>query len=159
MSVPRGPSFQPFARVGAPPRPKDAQILAVGRRALVTRAGSRSARVTLTDEGGTNALGTIADGTEVEILAWRPRRGDTRYRVASRDGGLEGWVDAGNLTPVQPPPPPTMAAPAAPSGRTALPIPPARGTPPPPRRSPPPVAGASAKAAARAARTTRVGTR
>jgi hypothetical protein len=59
--------------------------------------------VTLTDDSGTNVLATVADGVEVEILAWLPRRGgDTRYRVTPTGGGVEGWLGAASLQPRPP---------------------------------------------------------
>jgi hypothetical protein len=64
-----------------------------------------------------SALGTVSCGIEVEIVAWRPRRGgDTRYRVVPTTGGIEGWLGAANLQPrpfVPPPRPVHAAAPAA----------------------------------------------
>jgi hypothetical protein len=82
--------------------------------------------VRLMDAAGTNAIATVADGAEVEILAWHPRRGgETRYRVVQTTGGVEGWIGATSLKPrpapvaptpirrVAPTPPPRAAAPAA----------------------------------------------
>jgi hypothetical protein len=92
-------SFQPPRfRTAAGPR-STGPVLSVGRRVFVN-SNSRSAgddRVALTDEAGTTVRGTLADGAEVEILAWRPR-GATgpRYRVHSEDG-REGWLPADNL--------------------------------------------------------------
>jgi hypothetical protein len=71
------------------------------------------------DDAGTSALTSLADGTEVEILAWRPRGAvGTRYRVRLTRGGLEGWLESVNLRPalsalvaVRPEPaPPTVTA-------------------------------------------------
>jgi hypothetical protein len=56
----------------------------------------------LTDDTGADAQTRLADGTEVEILAWRPRGfGDTRYRVRSTRNGLEGWLAVDNLRSTQ----------------------------------------------------------
>jgi hypothetical protein len=72
--------------------------LAVGRRVYVTSSGGGRARVALTDDGSTIAVATLADGTEVEILAWRPLGSvGTRYRVRSTGDGCEGWLAAVNL--------------------------------------------------------------
>ena len=61
-------------------------IFAVGRRVYVAGSGALDGRVALTDDAGENAVATVADGTEVEILAWRPRgSAGTRYRVRSHD--------------------------------------------------------------------------
>jgi hypothetical protein len=81
----------------------------------------------LTDDAGADARTRLADGTEVEILAWRPRgAGDTRYCVRSTRDGLEGWLAVDNLrstqsavsAPTEPPPSATGSAPlrAAASG-------------------------------------------
>jgi hypothetical protein len=121
MPLPRGPRFPMFAGVRPPSTPKDPPVLGVGRRVVVTCRKNGSDRVTLTDENGTSALATVADGVEVEILAWRPRRGgDTRYRVVSTTGGVEGWLGAASLKPREPALAPKMAT-AAPSARLALP--------------------------------------
>src|SRR5207249_1525252 len=121
MPLPRGPRFPMFAGVRLPSSPKDPPVLGVGRRVVVTCRKNGSDRVTLTDENGTSALATVADGVEVEILAWRPRRGgDTRYRVVSTSGGIEGWLGAASLKPREPSLAPKIAT-AAPAGRLALP--------------------------------------
>jgi hypothetical protein len=125
----------------------------------VTAQGGGSDRVTLTDDGGTSALATISDGVEVEIVAWRPRRGATRYRVVSKDGRFDGWVGAANLKPCPlPPPPKPVALPETPS-RPALPIRAARATSPRPRSAPPIAEGAAIKSASRAVKSRRIGTR
>jgi hypothetical protein len=90
-------------------------VLGVGSRAVVTSPGAGSGRVTLTDDSGANALAAVADGVEVEITAWRPRRGGkTLYRVVSTTGGVEGWLGAESLQPRTVPRPakPAAGAPA-----------------------------------------------
>ena len=80
-----------------------ASVFAVGRRVYVACAGDRLAHVALTDDAGADARSRLADGTEVEILAWRPRKFDgTRYRVRVTREGFEGWLAGDNLrsTPV-----------------------------------------------------------
>jgi len=77
------------------------------------------AHVALTDDADADALARLADGTAVEILAWRPRGSDgTRYRVRSTRNGLEGWlaVDSLRSTPLpsQPIEPPRAATGSAP---------------------------------------------
>jgi hypothetical protein len=102
--------------------PKDAQILAVGRRVLVACPRGKADRVTLTDDDGTTPLATLPVGTEVEIVGWYPRRaGGTRYRVLAATAGVEGWLGAASLKPRQLPPVPKPAAPAPPA-RLALPV-------------------------------------
>jgi hypothetical protein len=91
MAFPRGP-----LRAPAPARIRVA-VFAVGRRVYVACAGERSARVMLTD-ADKKPLGTLCDGAEVAILAWRPAwGGTTRYRVRATGSGLEGWLPVGNL--------------------------------------------------------------
>ena len=162
MSLSRGPnSPPPFARIQPPPRPKEGPVLAVGGRALVTAQGSSSDRVTLTDDGGTSALATIPDGVEVEIVAWRPRRGATRYRVVSPDGRFDGWVGAANLKacPAPPPPAPKVVATPEPPSRPALPIRAARATTARTRNTPALAEAPAIKAAARGSKNRRVSTR
>lgn len=159
-SLPRGPNSPPFARMQPPPRPKEGPVLAVGGRAVVTSQAGGSDRVTLTDDNGTNALATLKDGVEVQVVAWRPRRGATRYRVVSLDGRFEGWLGAASLKPcLPPPPPPPVAVVAKPS--PALPIRAARAaTSPRARTTTPAIAkGAAIKSAARATKSRRIGTR
>lgn len=73
-------------------------VFAVGQRVSVTCAGGQPTRVALTDDAGGKALGNLVDGTEVEILAWRPNgfRG-ARYRVRATSGGVEGWLAVTSL--------------------------------------------------------------
>ncbi len=111
----------PFSRapMRAPARPRiRAAVFAVGRRVYIADAGTRVARVTLTD-GGERPLAILRDGAEVTIVAWRPGwAGNTRYCVRVTDSGLEGWLAAGDLR----------------STKVALPVPPA--APPPPTARP-----------------------
>jgi hypothetical protein len=72
-------------------------VFAIGRRVYVACPGDRRARVTLTDGAGAVGVDTLADGSEVEILAWRPHAAETRYRVRSTRDGFEGWLAAGSL--------------------------------------------------------------
>jgi|SRR5689334_11462923 len=98
MRFPRGPGY---VSVGFRPSPeaKERPTLSVGSRVLVAARGGSDRGVALTDDGGTSVVATLPDGTEVEVLAWRPRRGgDTRYLVAPR-GGPEGWLGASCLRP------------------------------------------------------------
>jgi hypothetical protein len=104
-------SFQSWFRA-APRSRTHASVFAVGRRVYVACAGGRLAHVVLTDDGGADAPDRLADGTEVEILAWRPRgSGGARYRVRSTSNGLEGWLAVDNLrstpfavsAPIEPP--------------------------------------------------------
>ena len=79
-------------RAAAPlSKTRPATILSVGRRAYVNCRG----RVALALDDGRNSPNSLADGAEVEILAWRPlgNRG-TRYRVRAQQEGHEGWLAA-----------------------------------------------------------------
>jgi hypothetical protein len=93
--------FQGSFRAPLPVRRRTA-VFAVGQRVYVACARHRPAHLALTDDAGADARSRLADGTEVEILAWRPRRdGDTRYRVRSTRNGLEGWLAVDNLRSTQ----------------------------------------------------------
>jgi len=98
----------PLVRVQRP-----ASVFAVGRRVYVASAGDGLTHVALTDDAGADARTHLTDGTEVEILAWRPRKFDgTRYRVRVTREGFEGWLAGDNLrstrvaisAPMEPPP-------------------------------------------------------
>jgi hypothetical protein len=90
-------SFQDRFRTAPPVRTR-ASVFAVGRRVYVACAGDRLAHVALTDDAGADAQTRLADGTEVEILAWRPRGSHgTRYRVRATRDGREGWLAVDNL--------------------------------------------------------------
>jgi hypothetical protein len=110
------------SRLPHPPR----VVLAVGQRVFVHGA-SAGGMVVLTDTNGVSPLAGLADGTEVEVLAWRPRgSAGTRYRVCDRVAGADGWLAADQLRvtaarPVSEPsaPPAPVADPVArPFGRT-----------------------------------------
>lgn len=98
-----------------------APVLGVGWRVLVTTGASALPSVGLMDAMG-NAVGSVADGAEVEILAWRPGRSvDPRYRVRSVSDRAEGWIEAANLAQKQsslvPPKADTTSAPAGRTGK------------------------------------------
>ena len=92
------------------PRPpaRSLPVMAVGQRVFVNSAGSHSGSVTLTDVSGKIASTVhLADGIEVEVIAWRPGgASDTRYRVRE-PRGADGWLPAENLrcVPARLPPP------------------------------------------------------
>ena len=157
MPVPRGPGFQPFRRFAPVVRPKDARVFAVGGRAIVTCPGD--ARVVLTDEGGANSLSAVGDGVEVEVLAWRPRPGATRYHVISADRQHQGWVAASSLKAHPPRSLPKLVV----TGKPAIPLPSpvrgARGTGPRTRSARALNDGATIKIITRTAKNTRIGTR
>ena len=104
----------PFSQRPFRPKPSpriDRAVLAVGRRVYVACPSDMFTGATLTNEAGTSPLASLADGTEVDILAWRPRGSSgTRYRVRSARDGLEGWLPAGNLRASLSPVAPTDAS-------------------------------------------------
>ncbi len=112
------PFSQSFRR-SSPARSRG-PVLAVGRRVYVARSEDGPVRVPLTDYAGANALATLADGNEVEILAWRPGGSGTRYCVRSTCDGFEGWLGGGNLRSSQSAVSPAPIAPAAPAAHSAL---------------------------------------
>lgn len=72
-------------------------MLAVGQRVFVACPEGGPTRVALTDDTGSTTIASLADGTEVDIVAWRPRGSSTRYCVRSPRDGFEGWLPAANL--------------------------------------------------------------
>jgi len=100
-------SFRPRSSAGGA-----ASVLAVGRRVFVACPSDGPGRATVTDEAGTKPLRTLSDGTEVQIVAWRPRGvNGTRYRVRCPPDDLEGWLPARNLRGLRVPAPVPAAAP------------------------------------------------
>ena len=109
-------SFQRWSRA-TPPVRRQVSVFAVGRRVYVACSEDHPAPVTLTDAAGTNALTRVADGTEVEILAWRPRGSDgTRYCVRSTCNGVMGWLPVDNLRNTRAAIPVPAEAPSIPGG-------------------------------------------
>jgi hypothetical protein len=68
---------------------------------------SDSGTLLLGDETGkVTSAHRVADGLEVEVIAWRPRgTNDTRYRVRVPSTGADGWLPADNLRKLLVPPP------------------------------------------------------
>src|SRR5262249_4411060 len=90
-------SYYTSFRASLPSR-RQGSIFAVGHRVCVESWRSRSPGVILSDDLGTDGKTRLADGTEVEILAWLPRASETRYRVRSTIGA-EGRLPASKLRP------------------------------------------------------------
>jgi hypothetical protein len=89
-------------------------VMAVGQHVFVNTPGDRSGSVTLADVSGKTPTSVhLADGIEVEVLAWRPGGfSDTRYRVRDPHGA-DGWLPAENLrTALVPLPRPELPTPA-----------------------------------------------
>lgn len=123
------PFSQPPASRMRPGRSRDTgPVFAVGRQAFVDSQGQRE-HVSLVDEKGTAVVGSLADGTEVEILAWIPRGMATRYCVRSTKERLVGWLGASSLrstlkpggaeTPGKKPAPPVSIPPQMPGSPAA----------------------------------------
>ena len=117
---PRGGSLAFFpTRARSTPRASRSSLptIAIGRLVFVNcHPSDRSGAVFLADESGKVISAVrVADGLEVEVIAWRPRgAAETRYRVRVRSTGAEGWLPAENLRtvliPLPPPAPPAAAA-------------------------------------------------
>ena len=73
-------------------------VLAVGQRVFVNAPSDGARLVSLTDDHGVLSDVPLRDGTEVEIVGWRPRGASgTRYRVRDRSDGSDGWLGAEEL--------------------------------------------------------------
>jgi hypothetical protein len=105
-------SFIPSQRRSRTSPPKAMRrVWAVGSRAYVHSPAS--AAIVLTDEFEKVASGSLDDGAEVEVRAWRPRGvPGARYHVRARDGA-EGWLGVEHLrsTPEIPLPATARSAP------------------------------------------------
>lgn len=116
-------SFQPRNNRPAPPRPRprSAPTIAVGQRVFVHCPNSRSGTVELVDDTG-KVLSAIhlADGAEVEVVAWRPRvEGDAHYRIRASSSGVDGWLPSGNLRKVLVPVAATEMQPSNPNANSS----------------------------------------
>ena len=91
-------SQSPFASSRAPRQTPasvgPSYVFGVGSHAFVAH---QQGDVSLDDGSGKVAVGELADGTEVEIIAWRPRRASTLYRVRATESRIEGWVSVTSL--------------------------------------------------------------
>ena len=72
-------------------------IFAVGQQAFIDCPGGREDRASLLDEKGAVVVGSLIDGTEVEIVGWVPRGSATRYFVRSTRSQLAGWLGVAHL--------------------------------------------------------------
>ena len=69
---------------------------------FVNSPSSPKGRIVLTDYAGEGPLRSLADGAEVEILAWQPRGpSGARYQVHSLRDCREGWLTTENLRAVR----------------------------------------------------------
>jgi hypothetical protein len=71
-------------------------VFGIGRQLFVNCPGGREDRAPLHDEKGA-VVGSIVDGTEVEVVAWTPRGTATRYLVRATRVERSGWIGAANL--------------------------------------------------------------
>ena len=81
--VSRAPRLQPAESAEA------SYVFGIGSRAFVA---NQNGDVSLDDGSGKTAVGELADGAEVEIIAWRPRRAATLYHVRATESRIEGWL-------------------------------------------------------------------
>ena len=83
----------PISRQPSPP------ALAVGQRVFIHCPDGRWGAVLLLDQNGKNLRPAVplADGVEVEVVAWQPGAGDARYRVRAPSSNADGWLSAVNL--------------------------------------------------------------
>ena len=90
-------SFQPPRFPSARPARTSTPVLSVGRRVFVNCPRDEG-HVSLTDALGKGGAGSLPNGAEVEILAWRPRGpGGARYQVQSTRDRVGGWLSADRL--------------------------------------------------------------
>jgi hypothetical protein len=89
--------YRPAA--SAPARRRSpAVVFAVGRRVFIASTTAPLSSVPLTDDSGVTVCGSLRDGAEVEIVAWRPLGSQgTRYLVRSSSKGIEGWLGAADI--------------------------------------------------------------
>ena len=71
-------------------------VFGVGRQLFVNCPGGREDRAPLHDEKG-EVVGSLIDGTEVEVVGWMPRGMATRYLVRATRVERSGWIGAANL--------------------------------------------------------------
>jgi hypothetical protein len=104
-------------------------VIAIGQRVFVNCRTGVAQSVLLGDEGGkVMSTSSLADGVEVEVIAWRPRGPtDTRYRVRAIGGDrADGWLFAQSLRRTLIPPVEAVASPPTPpvaAGRPARSVP------------------------------------
>jgi hypothetical protein len=95
------------------PRPLSPAAIAVGQRVFVHCPDGRRGAVPLSDQNGKHLRPAVhlADGVEVEVVAWQPVAGSAHYRVRAPSTGADGWLSVVNLrTSLLPLPPPERAA-------------------------------------------------
>jgi hypothetical protein len=114
----------PFARSAGRRSPTDTVVHGVGQRVYVNCSGNGLAHVDLMNGEGTTVIASLADGTEVMVVAWKPRGAPgTRYCVRCTSDGVEGWLAAANLRRTR-----AVALPALPAGPPAKSAPDSTGS-------------------------------
>ena len=92
------------------------RVWAIGTWAYVHSPAN--AAIVLTDEFEKVASGSLDDGAEVEVRAWRPRGvPGARYHVRARDGA-EGWLGVEQLRSTREMPPPAVTSSARAASET-----------------------------------------
>jgi hypothetical protein len=114
-AFPRGGSLASFPPRNRPiPPPPSPAALAVGQRVFVHCPDGRRGSVPLLDQNGKHIRSAVhlADGVEVEVVAWQPVAGNAHYRVRAPSTDADGWLSGGNLrnSLVPLPPPERLAA-------------------------------------------------
>jgi len=104
--------FPPRSRpVSRPPSPA---AITVGQRVFVHCPDGRRGSVLLLDQNGKHLRSAVhlADGVEVEVVAWQPVAGDAHYHVRAPSTDADGWLSGVNLrnSLVPRPPPERLAA-------------------------------------------------
>src|SRR5713226_7022017 len=64
--------FRSGIRLPSAATPREGSVFAVGRRVLV-KCATVGTPVPVTDASGSKTVAVLRDGTEVEILGWKPR--------------------------------------------------------------------------------------
>src|SRR5262245_22366043 len=105
MGFPKSP-----LRVSPAPERGRVHVFAVGGRAYVSCPPDGPQHAALTDDAGRGVQGTLRDGAEVAIVAWRPASTGTRYKVRAQATGVEGWLGVAHLRTTADAPPPVAAA-------------------------------------------------
>lgn len=71
-------------------------VFGVGRQLFIDCPGGREDRTPLHDDKG-SVVGSLIDGSEVEVVAWMPRGTATRYLVRATHSEISGWIGVTNL--------------------------------------------------------------
>jgi hypothetical protein len=106
--------FQARSPRGAATAGNTGPVFGVGRQLFVDCPGGREDRAPLHDEKGA-VIGSLVDGTEVEVVAWMPRGTATRYLVRATRVERSGWIGVANLRTTRIPRPAEQTMKSAPA--------------------------------------------